>query len=104
MSKKSGWSKMSAEKSDIVKFARVQVRLLRRSWLSDNVLPDFTGRVVVIYVSNGADSGLTLEYPEFKTFNDRLFLVGRTPQIAESWSRNLSAGAAWDSVTHYFIF
>ena len=70
------------------------------------VLPDFAGKTVVVYVANapgGVESGIMLEYPEFKKFNDRLFLTGRMPQVDGYWATNLSGGIAWDSVVHYLV-
>ena len=71
------------------------------------VLPDFSGKTVVVYAANapsGIADGVVLEYPEFKRFNDRLFLIGRMAQIEGSWARNAQCGIHWDSVVHYLIF
>lgn len=73
-------------------------------------LPDFHGKLVVFYISNAPDAlqdGAVLEYISFKKFGDKLFVVGRVPEIdAENgdWIANLQGGIAWDAVTSYLIF
>ena len=71
-------------------------------------LPDFSGKVVVFYVSDppaGIDNGVVLEYVELRSHGGRLFLVGRVPEKMDSaWVARLPAGVAWDSVIHYVVF
>jgi len=71
-------------------------------------MPDFTGKVVVFYVADpprGVDTGVIMEYVEFRRFGDRLFVVGRIPENAESqWVSRLQSGVAWDAVVHYLVF
>ncbi len=73
-------------------------------------LPDFHGKIVVFYISNAPPSlqeGALLEYASFKQFGEKLFVVGRVPEIdAENgdWISNLQGGIAWDSVTSYLLF
>jgi hypothetical protein len=78
--------------------------------MSEEKLPDFYGKVIVIYVSNaphGIQDGIMLEFASLEQYAGRLFIVGRVPSIDGSsgdWSANLQGGVAWDSVTHYLIF
>ena len=71
-------------------------------------LPDFQGKVVLLYLSNPPqtlDAGTLLEYVEFRRFGSKLFLVGRVPEVDDSqWVSRLQSGVAWDSVVNYFIF
>ena len=73
-----------------------------------NDLPDFTGQVIVLYVTNAArpiQDGVVVEYAEFKTIGDRLFITGRVPEIGnDAWVSNLQTAIAWDSVQSYLIF
>jgi hypothetical protein len=72
--------------------------------------PDFTGKVVVLYVVNpprAIQDGVILEYASFQKQGDRFFVVGRVPEIYgkdDEWSSNLQAGVAWDTVCHYLVF
>ena len=72
-------------------------------------LPDFGGKVIVLYLSHAAppiQNGTVLEYASFQEYGGRLFVVGRVPSIDEEgeWVANLQSGVAWDSVNHYLIF
>ena len=71
-------------------------------------LPDFTGKILVLYAQNpgqAMQNGTALEYPEFKTFGNRLFIVGRVPDIgSDEWDSNLQTAVAWDAVQSYLIF
>ena len=71
-------------------------------------LPDFTGKVVIFYVQHpppGADSGMAMEYVEFKRLGGRLFAIGRVPENFESeWVSRLPGAVAWDAVVHYLVF
>jgi hypothetical protein len=73
-----------------------------------NDLPDFTGQVVVLYVTNAArpiQDGVVVEYAEFKSMCDRLFITGRVPEIGnDAWVSNLQTAIAWESVQSYLIF
>ena len=73
-------------------------------------LPDFKGKLVVLYTSNAPNAikdGILMEYASFTEYGGRLFLTGRTPAIEDkslAWVSNLQGGVAWDDVTHYLIF
>jgi hypothetical protein len=71
-------------------------------------LPDFSGKVVIFYVSNppaGIDGGVVLEFVEFRLYGGKHYLIGRVPERVESaWVSRLQAGIAWDSVLHYLMF
>ena len=78
--------------------------------MSETELPDFTGKLVVFYVAgSGAnswgDSGVVLQYVEFRRIGGRLFIVGRMPEkVGVEWVWNLQSGIAWDAVAHYLVF
>lgn len=73
-----------------------------------NELPDFTGKVLLLYTLNPAQAiqnGTALEYAEFKTFGNRLFIVGSVPDIGSNeWDSNLQSAVAWDAVQSYLVF
>jgi hypothetical protein len=70
--------------------------------------PDFSGKVVVFYLANASrdsDSGVVMEYVEFRRFQGRWFLTGRVPEwIDFQWASRLQQAVAWDSVIQYLIF
>ncbi len=76
---------------------------------TDN-LPDFTGKLVVLFLSDAPQAiqeGVVLEYASFKQYGSKLFVVGRVPEIegdSLDWIANLQGGAAWDSVAFYIVF
>ena len=78
--------------------------------MSEEGLPDFYGKVIVVYVANaphGIQDGIVLEFASIEKYAGRLFIVGRVPSVDGSsgdWSANLQGGVAWDSVAHYLIF
>lgn len=71
-------------------------------------LPDFAGKLLVLYLSNPPrrmEAGVLLEFATFKRYGDRLFLVGRVPERGDSgWASRLPSAVAWDSVVHYLVF
>ena len=73
-------------------------------------LPDFSGKLVVLYLSDAPraiQDGVVLEYASFKQFGNKLFVVGRVPEIEDEsldWIANLQGGAAWDAVSYYIVF
>jgi len=69
-------------------------------------LPDFTNKVVVLYLSGEVSAtGVILEYAGFKCLGGRLFLVGRNPEMRwQEWTSHLEAAVAWDAVTNYQVF
>ena len=69
-------------------------------------LPDFSGKVVVLYLSGEVSStGVILEYATFKCLGGRLFVEGRHPEIRfQEWTSHLESGVAWDDVTNYLVF
>ncbi|MBW1721321.1 MAG: hypothetical protein JRH13_08185 [Deltaproteobacteria bacterium] len=78
--------------------------------MQEDNLPDFQGKLVVLYLSDAPKSiqdGVLLEYASFQRYGGRLFVVGRVPEIegeSMDWIANLQGGAAWDSVTFYLLF
>jgi hypothetical protein len=69
--------------------------------------PDVAGKLVWVELAgagrNTADGGVLIEYPEFKTIGDGVFLTGRAPDIA-GWLAGVETGVRWDSVIQYLIF
>lgn len=76
--------------------------------MSTESVPDFSGKVVLLYVADaphGIADGVVFEYPEFRTMGGRLFLLGRIPEVlGQEWVAKLQTGVAWDSVTSYVLF
>ena len=76
--------------------------------MEDNGLPDFGGKVVILYLADaprGCEDGILLEYPHFVKREGRLFVSGRIPHVdGESWVSNTQASVAWDAVIHYVEF
>jgi hypothetical protein len=78
--------------------------------MSENALPDFSGKLVLFYTSGaprGIQDGILMEFVSFAKYGGRLFLTGRIPSMDEKgmdWVSNLQSGIAWDSVIHYVIF
>ena len=76
--------------------------------MTESELPDFAGKLLILYVSNpprGMEAGAFLEFAEFKQYGGRLFLVGRVPERGDSgWASRLPSAIAWDSVVHYLVF
>lgn len=78
--------------------------------MQDENLPDFRGKLVVLYLSDAPRSiqdGVVLEFATFQRYGERLFVVGRVPEIEDEsldWIANLQGGAAWDSVSFYLLF
>jgi hypothetical protein len=73
-----------------------------------NELPDFKGKIVVLYLSNPSrpiQDGIVLEFPEFSQVDNRLFITGRIPEFGgDDWISRLQTGIAWDMVQSYLIF
>jgi hypothetical protein len=76
--------------------------------MEDKGLPDFSGKVVALYISNaprGCEDGVVLEYPSFEKRSERIFVCGRIPEVeGQEWVSNLQAAVDWESVVHYLIF
>jgi len=77
-------------------------------------LPDFTDKSVVFYITAppGApdwfSDGLVLESPSFQKQNNRIFVIGQTPQETENavesdWAADREAAIAWDAVYYYVV-
>jgi hypothetical protein len=71
-------------------------------------LPDFSGKIVVLYLrgaSRPIQDGVVVEFPTFERFGGRLFLLGRVPDfVGSDWVSHLQHGLAWDDVISYLIF
>ena len=76
--------------------------------IDDQQLPDFSGKVVVLYISAAPaaiQNGVVLEYAEFRRYGGRLVVVGRQPHVPGSeWTSNVESGVAWDEVVHWVVF
>ena len=70
--------------------------------------PDFSGKVVVCYLANAprdSESGIVMEYVEFRQLQGRWFLTGRVPEYVDfQWAARLQQAVAWDAVIHYLVF
>lgn len=67
----------------------------------DESLPDFGGKIVLVYTSDIGPKGDNYAYllsPAFETIGGRLFLVGRSPSEA-----TLTVGVPWDCVRRYMV-
>jgi hypothetical protein len=74
---------------------------------STGQLPDFSGKVVWFEIAGSLEprGGVLLEFVEFKRLGDRLFVVGRLPQMdASGWLSGADGAVAWDSVIHFVTF
>jgi hypothetical protein len=76
--------------------------------MEDKGLPDFDGKIVILYLSNaprGCEDGILMEYPHFIQRNEKLFISGRVPEVeGQEWISSTQASVAWDSVIHYIEF
>ena len=73
---------------------------------TDNELPDFSGKVVLFYLAGAArPEGVPVEYAEFRMHGNRLFVVGRVPELHGSdWAAGVQMAVAWESVESYVVF
>ena len=73
--------------------------------MEDIALPDFTGKVVILYLRSAPrpiQDGVVLEFPKFEMRNGRLFLAGRIPgSKGEEWIANCLTAVSWDDVIQY---
>lgn len=73
-------------------------------------LPDFFGKLLLLYLSDAPkaiENGVFLEFASFTEYGGRLFLIGRVPSVNNEdgdWVANLQGGISWDSVRHYLVF
>ena len=76
--------------------------------MEDKGLPDFNGKVVVVYLDNaprGCEDGVVMEYPAFEKRNERIYLRGRIPELeGQEWVSQCQTAVTWDSVIHYIEF
>ena len=79
-----------------------------QKWLGENMqLPDFSGKVVILYLSNSTDErGIVLQDPVFQIQGDRLFLLGRIAEgtSPNDWVAGVYSGVAWECVDQYLVF
>ena len=77
--------------------------------MEEKGLPDFGGKVVYFFLKDSPHIGETgaviLEYMYFEKRGDRVFLIGKIPELqGMEWVANCQAAIAWDSVVHYIEF
>ncbi len=75
----------------------------------EEILPDFSGKVVVLYLSNDTDpqqSGSTMLDGKFQRQGEKLFLCGMIPEgVTDSdWAAGVQMAVAWDRVVEYLVF
>jgi hypothetical protein len=76
--------------------------------MKKNEYPDFSNKVVILYLANSPRAladGIALESPSFKTIGEIVYLVGHHPTGSEgnNWLSNLEGGVIWSSVVHYLV-
>lgn len=75
---------------------------------TDETLPDFSGKVVLLDVSISSlygGSGLLLESAIFQNQGGRLFIVGKVPSLKDwSWLTGVESAVAWNHVLGYQVF
>lgn len=73
-----------------------------------NEMPDFTGKLVSLYVRHpppALQEAFLLEYATFREIGGHLYLHGRIPEYTGvGWVSRLQYGVRWDEVITYFIF
>ena len=76
--------------------------------MDDMELPDFSGKVVIVYLRNAPraiQDGIVLEYPTFEKRSERIFLTGRIPEAqGQEWIANCQTGVSWNDVIQYIEF
>ncbi|MDQ3813261.1 MAG: hypothetical protein M3347_04840 [Armatimonadota bacterium] len=80
--------------------------------MESEALPDFTGKVVLFYLTNGplgADLGVLLEDITFQMQAGRLFVAGRSTDMEDkeeewNWASDVQSGVAWEEVCCYQAF
>jgi hypothetical protein len=89
---------------EVKKIKKIKIHLTQIKGINMNENIDFKDKVV----SFGTVSGeiLAIKNPEFKTINNKLFIVGRIPKNAtiNDWALDRDSGVSWDSITEYMIF
>ena len=76
--------------------------------MDDVGLPDFKGKILILYLKNAPKSmqdGIIIEYPRFEIRLGKVFLSGRIPEMTgQGWSDNCQTAISWDSVVQYIEF
>jgi hypothetical protein len=71
-------------------------------------LPDFSGKVVVFYLTNHVTerAGTPVLEPRFVTEGDRLFVRGAIPPGAtqNDWASGATTAISWEHVVEYLVF
>ena len=73
-------------------------------------MPDFTGKIVIFYLTGTAAdtwgaAGVAMGYINPRVVAGRVVLEGRLPQVGgDAWAWGLHAVVAWESVAHYLVF
>ena len=70
----------------------------------ENILPDFSQKVILVYFDSGAPQNrAAVENPRFELQGGELFLVGRG-LTAEGWGIDLPLAIAWSKIQWYSVF
>ena len=75
--------------------------------VDDLILPDFDGKIVILYFTNTTDAieGLAVEQASFRMLGNRLFIEGTAAESPPSdWAAGQPCGACWDLVAVYMVF
>jgi hypothetical protein len=67
---------------------------------------DFSGKVLLVYLAGQrVQDSIAIEYAKLETRAERLFLVGRIPEMeGQEWLSNCTTAIAWDSINQYIEF
>jgi hypothetical protein len=76
--------------------------------MEEQDLPDFTDKVVLVYMRNAPRSlqdGVTLVSAAFELRRGRVFLSGRVPkELGQEWSGDCHVAVSWDDVLVYIEY
>jgi len=73
----------------------------------DDHLPDFSGKLICIYMSGRSGARYVLQDVTFEMQGGRLFVVGQIPGDYDkqvTWAKGKPAAIAWDCVDYYILF
>jgi len=69
--------------------------------------PDFTGKIVLIYLSNRSDEyNVVLQHAALENQAGKIFIVGEFAEgtTASDWAAGIRTAVSWDNVEQYLVF
>ncbi len=75
--------------------------------MTDMVFPDFSGRVILLYLINRSpDDAVVLYDARFEDQGARIFIVGKYAEgtTANDWAADVETAVSWDCVEQYLLF